>query len=315
MKGQNYPTLAVIVPARNSLPLLIETLDSLTNQTELADEIILSDNSSTDGTEETFKQFASNRKSTSLVRTPKYLELGASFNFAISHSKSDWVFFLHSDDILSRYAIKNIRKAISKVDEFTGLISFKAEIISQESELKRAIFSIGRTRYEYGNNFILKNISTSTINFGAVAINREIFYKLGQFDVENSYWLDLKYFHKLAINYKILRVPTTVLRYRTYSNERTSDNRINVASKNEIYWDQSYLPSLFQENPGLKANRESVKIDLVKRRTFDFHRLCILFMEYMLTQKFLIFLLLKIRLLLDRLGVGNFGFQFRVHKK
>lgn len=315
MKQQYYPTLAVIVPARNSLPLLAETLDSLTNQAELADEIILSDNSSTDGTGEKFKQFALNQKNTILVRTPKYLEIGASFNFAISHSKSDWVIFLHSDDILSRYAIKNIRKAISEVDEFTGLISFKAEIISKESELMRAVFSIGRTRYECGNSFILKNISTSTINFGAVAINRKIFYKLGQFDVENSYWLDLKYLHKLAVNYKILRVPITIIRYRTYSNERTSDYRIDVASKNEIYWNQSYLPSLFQENPSLKANHKSVKINSAKHRIFNFHGLFILCIEYILTQKLLIFLLLKSRSLLDRLGVGNFGFQFTNHKK
>jgi glycosyltransferase involved in cell wall biosynthesis len=308
MKEQSYPTLAVIVPARNSLPLLGETLDSLTNQTELADEIILSDNSSNDGTGEKFKQFASNQKNTLLVRTPKYLELGASFNFAISHSKSDWVFFLHSDDILSRYAIKNIRKAISKVDEYTGLISFKAEIISKESKLKRAVFSIGRTRHEYGINFILKNISTSTINFGAVAINRKIFYKLGQFDVENSYWLDLKYFHKLVINYKILRVPITVLRYRTYSNERTSDNRIDVALKNEIYWNQKYLPSLFKVLPDLKTNNDNSNIKSHILRLASLRRPAILFMEYIVTQRLLVLSLVKLRTFFDRLGLGNFGF-------
>lgn len=307
-KKECPPTLAIIVPARNSLPLLDETLNSLRNQTGLADEIILSDNSSTDGTWERFKQFASNRQNTLLVRTPKYFELGESFNYAMSHSKSDWVIFLHSDDILSRYAVKNIRKVISEIDEFTGLISFKAEIISKDSELKRAVFSLGRTRYEHGTDFIMKNLSTSTINFGAVVINRKIFYELGQFDVKNSYWLDLKYFHKLVINHKILRIPITLIRYRTYSQERTSDNRLDVASKNEIYWNKNYIPSLLQEIPNLKTKIDNSNAKSRNCASASVRRLFILLLERILSQKLLISCLVRLRIFFDRLGFGNFGF-------
>ena len=137
------------------MPLLIETLNSLAKQTEIPDEIILSDNFSTDETQNTLKEFASTFKNTKYVRSPRYLEVGPSFNFAISHSNCDWVFFLHSDDVLSKHAIKIIRREIEHAKIFTGVISFKAEIISEKSNLKRAAFSIGRRRYEFGNQFIL----------------------------------------------------------------------------------------------------------------------------------------------------------------
>jgi glycosyltransferase involved in cell wall biosynthesis len=300
-------SIAVVIPARNSMPLVIETLNSLANQIEMPDEIILSDNFSSDGTAQSFKHFAENTLGAKYVRSSKYLEFGPSFNFAISHSQSDWVFFLHSDDLLSRYAVKNIRKAIRKADELTGVISFKAEIISEDSKLKRAAFSIGRTRYEFGNDFILKNLRTSTINFGAVAINRRIFYELDQFDEKNSYWLDLKYFHKIALKYKILRVPASVLRYRKYSYERSADNRIEIDQKNEIYWNQKYLPSLFKENPSLSLEFTISKNQISGRKVVSFHRLVIMFMEILLTRKFFVLSLVKFRIFLDKLGAGNFG--------
>jgi glycosyltransferase involved in cell wall biosynthesis len=288
------------------MPFVIETLDSLKNQTVLPDEIILSDNFSTDGTAGIFKQFAEINKNSKYVRSQKYLEFGPSFNFAISHSKSDWVFFLHSDDLLSRYAVKNIRQAITKVDDLTGVISFKAEIICEHSSLKRASFSIGRTRYEHGTNFILKNLSVSTINFGAVAINRKIFNELGKFDEQYSYWLDLKYFHKLAMKYKILRVPVSVLRYRKYSYERTADNRREIDLINEIYWNQKYLPTLFKK---ISNSSESVFENYtMKKELGAFNKFLIVIMETILTQKFLILLLVKLRILLDKLGLGNFGY-------
>ena len=53
-------SIAVVIPARNSMPLVIETLNSLANQVEMPDEIILSDNFSSDGTSQSFKHFAEN---------------------------------------------------------------------------------------------------------------------------------------------------------------------------------------------------------------------------------------------------------------
>ncbi len=289
------------------MPLLIETLNSLAKQTDMPDEIILSDNFSKDETQNTLKEFASSFKNTKYVRSSRYLEFGPSFNFAISHSNCDWVFFLHSDDVLSKHAIKIIRREIERAKIFTGVISFKAEIISEKSNLKRAAFSIGRRRYEFGNQFILKNLSTSSVNFGAVAINREIFYEIGKFDSENSYWLDLKYFHKLVTKYKILRVPISVVRYRKYNYERTADERIAIALNNDDYWNTRYLPKLFTENLDLDIDANKNNLN-TKFKLGNFVRKCIiLVMEALLNNQLLNKAAVVLRTGMDKIGIGNFG--------
>jgi glycosyltransferase involved in cell wall biosynthesis len=300
-------SIAVVIPARNSMPLVIETLNSLANQIEMPDEIILSDNFSSDGTAQSFKHFAENTLGAKYVRSSSYLEFGPSFNFAMSHARCDWVVFLHSDDLLSRYAIKNVRRAITKADDLTGVISFKAEIISEDSKLLRAAFSLGRTRQEFGIDFILKNLRTSTVNFGAVAVNRKIFYELGEFDTKDSYWLDLKFFHKLALRYKILRIPISILRYRKYSHERTADNRMVVESSNEIYWNQIYLPALFKTIDELNLQVRNSEYQERKLSLKKVHKLLILIMEFILTRKLLTLYVVKLRILCDKLNLGNFG--------
>ena len=245
-------TLGLIIPARNSMPYLTETIKSLEEQLESPDCIILSDNCSTDGTTKLLKKFEKSSSIAKYVRTPEYLEVGPSFNFGISYCDCDWVLFLHSDDVLAKTAIKTIRQVLSKVDSEVGLVSFKAELIDENSKLVSASVSKGRKKIQFGEKFISENWGTSSINFGAVVINLRIFYEVGGFDTQNSYWIDLKYYHKMVLKYKILRVPRIILRYRTFSFERNSDDRINFAKNNQEYWVNEYLPNLLKTHPSIK---------------------------------------------------------------
>jgi glycosyltransferase involved in cell wall biosynthesis len=249
MKKTSYsqPTLGVVVPSRNGDKYLAQALASLEKQSEKPDSIVLSNNYSTDGTLELFNQYAERHANVQVVTTDKFIDFGPSFNFAASHSKADWIYFLHSDDILSSQAIRIIKKQISDANHRVGLISFGAEWIDESSELVHAKFGIGLRRTEEGVNFVRRNLGGSSINFGAVVINRRVFQDIGGFDSQNSLWLDLKYYHKLVKTHEILRIPTPIIRYRIYASVRDSDQRVEQEKNNLRYWNSEYLPKLAGE--------------------------------------------------------------------
>ena len=295
------PSLGIVVPCRNGARYLRETLESLENQKEMPDRIILSDNMSTDNSREIMSNFSANKSIWKIVSPTKYLEeIAQSFNFAASFANEDWIFFLHSDDILSPRAVSKIRKEISNTDSSVGLISFEAEWINENSKLIRAKFAYGPQRMESGLKFITDNLGGSSINFGAVVINNRIFNEIGCFENKNSYWLDLKYYHKLVgAGYKIKRVATPIIRYRIHQRPRLDDNRATVDFNNRIYWSEQYLPALaktfhFQLAQSSQPQSFMVKLKLYLKRENRSKRAI---------RKLSIF----VRLLMDRNGFGMFS--------
>jgi glycosyltransferase involved in cell wall biosynthesis len=292
-------TLAVIIPSRNGATYLRETLESLLKQTTQPDRIILSNNDSTDGTLTMFDSFSFNNSLVQVESTNRYLSLGASFNFAASHSTEDWILFLHSDDVLSPYAVQIIKREISKTPSDVGMISFEAEWINESSQLVRAKLGFRRTKFATGIPFVLNNLGGSDINFGAVVINRKIFNNLGGFDELNSLWLDLKFYHKLVIKFKIKIIPTPVLRYRVYTSIRNADQRQEIEKENIKYWNSTYLPELAKNLKFTLPEPNTPQTFLIKTKLFLKRERG----AHILLRRWLI----SFRKHLDSRGIGMFG--------
>ena len=297
-KGKE-PTLAVVLPCRNGGDYLVEALESLERQTETPDVIQFSNNNSHDKTLEHFRAFAQRNQNVRVISAEKYLELGESFNFATSNVKEDWIYFLHSDDILSPKAVKVIKREIAKVCDCVGIISFQAEWVDESTNLVRAVFGLGSKKRHSGITFIQNNLGGSNLNFGAVVINRRIFAELGGFDQANSLWLDLKFYHKLVLSHEILEVPIPILRYRVYTSIRSSDKRIEMEQDNFKYWNNEYLPKLAGDlkfdlpKPGAPQDLLT-KIKLFLKRENK-------------TYKVIKMIKIVLRKRMDKLNIGMFG--------
>lgn len=73
-------------------------LQSAINQTYENIEIIVSDNCSSDHTEQVIKQFADPR--IHYIRHPENIGANANFNFCVSHAKGEYFLLLHDDDLI-----------------------------------------------------------------------------------------------------------------------------------------------------------------------------------------------------------------------
>ena len=89
----------IILPNYNSAPYLEETINSIINQTFENWKLTIVDGNSNSDTQQILKKYVNHPK-INVVFLKKNKKAGFSRNFAIRNSKSDYIAFIDSDDIL-----------------------------------------------------------------------------------------------------------------------------------------------------------------------------------------------------------------------
>lgn len=114
----SVPTLSIGVPAYNQGAFLRETLESILHQDTPFDEIVVSNNHSTDSTAQVISEIQAEYPGRVLaVMPPTHLPMGANWNFVISHMRSRWVSLLSSDDLVLPHFVTCIRAALTLSDD------------------------------------------------------------------------------------------------------------------------------------------------------------------------------------------------------
>lgn len=117
--------VTVFVPVFNGEKYLNETLTSIKNQTYQNLEVLLVDDSSTDGSQTILDKFANEDKRFRVFEKKNGGTVPISFNFILSEIKGDYMFYSSQDDIFS---IDLIEKMVEKQ------IETKADIIIPDME-------------------------------------------------------------------------------------------------------------------------------------------------------------------------------------
>ena len=97
------PAISVIIAAYNRGPLIARTLDSVLNQTRPADEILVVDDCSPDGTGNWVR---ARYPQVRVVRTESNLFTSGARNFGARHASGDLLIFLDHDDELMPHAVE-----------------------------------------------------------------------------------------------------------------------------------------------------------------------------------------------------------------
>jgi len=100
-KNINYPALiSVLIPVYNQAKYLRDTLNSVLKQTYQNLEIIISDDCSTDRSEEIIQQYASGDKRIVVIKNSTNIGLCENFNQVFDAATGDYIAFFSGDDIM-----------------------------------------------------------------------------------------------------------------------------------------------------------------------------------------------------------------------
>lgn len=118
------PTLSIIIPAYNVEDYITEALDSIFNQSQLPDEIIVINDGSTDNTSDVIKTHP-------LYKTINLIEIankgqGQARNIGVSKASSDYIYFFDSDDLLVDNFVQQVKNEIIE-NQHPDLFFFSGE--------------------------------------------------------------------------------------------------------------------------------------------------------------------------------------------
>lgn len=230
---------SVIIPTFNVSEFILETIDSVLNQTQKGFEIVIVDDGSEDDTCLLIERL--NDPRINLIKLDHTGNIGKNMNYGILNSKYDLICILGADDL---WESDKIEIQMNYLDKYNFVCS-NGSIISKSGDI---------TQEKYIGNFEGdKDLSTCDLlenNYviaSSIAGFKDKFIQYGNFDEKDGrkaedyiLWLNV------TDNEKIKFINRNLIKYRVHGNNisfRNSTNRISMLIKTynirKVYFDNS----------------------------------------------------------------------------
>ena len=196
--------ISVVITTYNRSALLKRAIESVLVQTHRNIECIIIDDCSTDNTAEVVNSYCDSR--IYYEKNYKNMHLSASRNLGVSKSTGGYIAFLDDDD---EWMPEKLEKQLDKfltVSTKFGLIYCWMEFVGQKKRtfrkptLKGEIFNQVLTSQPLGNG-------------STYLIRKEVFEKIGGFDVTLKRGIDGDFIRRLCQKYSVDYVPEVLIKY------------------------------------------------------------------------------------------------------
>jgi len=121
------PYFSIVVPTLNRCDTLKYTLDTIIDQNYEAFELIVSDNCSSDETEEIVKAAQEKRANVRYIKPPRTLSMSRHWEFALSHAQGEYVAFVGDDDGMVPNALPKAHAILAQFKQPEALASLNCE--------------------------------------------------------------------------------------------------------------------------------------------------------------------------------------------
>lgn len=259
----NKGLLSIGIPAFNQGEFLKNAIDSALDQTLKADEIVVSNNWSTDNTQKIAESFGDRIK---LITPPKYLPMTEHWNFLVSNLKNEWFSILSSDDEVKPNFVKTIKEGIKK-SQSAILIRGGADYIDKNGKVLNTRRLLSKKEITRPPQTFYEQLENSQINFAAFALRKSIWEKVGGFpeslevSADWGMWLNASLYGEFISQHK------TISRYRTDYRPNLKYERLIRELKDDLTIYNEFFPSISKKisKPNVKKIQAAIKTRFIKR--------------------------------------------------
>lgn len=162
------PRISVILPTFNCKQYLNDSITSVLNQTFTDLELIIIDDGSTDGTDETVRAFLKDPR-INYIKKPAQKGLSSARNTGIASARGEFVAFLDADDIYLKG--KLAKQVCFMVDDKRRRISYTNEIYFKDGSTDEFLSD----RYHFSGDVFFYLKRSNFIHISTVMARRDIF--------------------------------------------------------------------------------------------------------------------------------------------
>ncbi len=214
-------TFSIIIPAYNGELFIEDTLLSALEQSRAADEIIVSDDSSTDTTIDICEKYKDKIKIYRNTDGPSGFVRG--WNKALEHNTCEYVCILHQDDLLDKNFLQEAEKALCAHKEVKHFFTPCKYIDEKGNELMNTTYCDGTFKKYSGAEYITAylNVGDPHIHRCPGVITHKDIFKVCKYREEAGHIADDDFFYRVGQYTDVLGLFKPLASYRIHQNSET----------------------------------------------------------------------------------------------
>lgn len=221
--------VSVAMATYNGEKYLKQQVDSILSQLSSEDELIISDDHSSDMTLSIIEKYKKEDSRVKLVMNPAESGVASNFDNAIKHTKNDIIFLSDQDDIWKPEKVETVKSYYEKNPNIQMIMS---DIIVVDNEINPTIESF----YEYrgSRSGVIKNIIKNSYIGCAMSFRKELKAQILPIPKNvpmHDMWIGLV----ADMNKSALLIPEKLIYYRRHDETVTSVEN-NSSLKEKILW-------------------------------------------------------------------------------
>jgi len=244
------PEISVIIPVYNAEDTIVETINSVLNQTFEDFELIIINDGSTDRTLDVIKIFKDNRIS---VHTFPNSGPSAARNRGIEIAKGEYISFIDADDLWLENKLENQIDVLKKNPEYEVVYSWTVYI----DENGNYLHPLRPVKFEGDvyEKMLLNNFIGSGSN---ILLSKSSLESLGHFDIDLNYGEEWDLYIRLSKTYKFILVKDFHVFYRRKLNSLSSnvsvleDSSVKILNKYGVRFSQDKKKSINEALSNIK---------------------------------------------------------------
>lgn len=232
--------LSVIIPLYNKEVSIINTIESVVNQTFSDFEVIIVNDGSTDGSVDSVSKIDDNR--IIIVNKPNG-GVSSARNVGIKTAKTNLLFFLDGDDTIKPCCLESLYKLYIEHPE-ADLWCGNYSVIYPNCRVKD--YCLSKEKYVIRDNFKDYWKQLYYLRTGVVLVKKDVFDHIGFFDEKINVFEDYEIFLKMIRYCKIAYTPQNIFEYKKeFSSECKGISKNKSAYLINLYGTSGYEKRVF----------------------------------------------------------------------
>ena len=259
----NKSFLSIGIPVFNQGEFLKNAIDSALDQTLKADEVVVSNNWSTDNTQKIAESFGDRIK---LITPPKFLPMSEHWNFLVSNLKNDWFSILSGDDEAKPQFVKTIIDGIKK-SPFAILVRGGVDFIDKNGKVLNTSKLLSIKEITRPPQTFYEQLEGSKVNFASFALRKSIWESVGGFPETMEVNGDWGLWLKASLHGEFICQHKSISRYRAGYRPNQKNDRLISELKDDLTVYNEIFPNIYKKisKPNMKKIQKAIKTRFIKR--------------------------------------------------